>query len=199
MAGCDARHIYDIDRKAPSSAQPSGSAIDWISTISCDSSHPVHANSGGSPDGAARGQMANARRMPGRPSRVKHSREHSGPQEDAISIVPNSGNLAASEMPQSEVGELPCIGEVLVSDPIFTSGCPQKRRSRRGSLTAMTKTDADCLRLLPDRPLGSFHRLRHLNHRCPCFRMGFELPQILLSPRFADNGSLFRHVPHSSL
>lgn len=35
--------------------------------------------------------------------------------------------------------------------------------------TAMTKTYADCLRLLPDRRLGSFHRLRDLHHRCPCF------------------------------
>ena len=54
----------------------------------------------------------------------------------------------------------------------------------------MTKTDADCLRLLPDRRLGSFHRLRDLHHRCPCFRMGFELPQILFSPRIA-NGVFF--------
>src|ERR1700729_4229957 len=37
----------------------------------------------------------------------------------------------------------------------------------------MTKPDADCLRLLPDRRLGSLHRLRDLNHRCPRFRMGF--------------------------
>ena len=63
----------------------------------------------------------------------------------------------------------------------------------------MTKTDADCLRLLPDRPLGSFHRLRDLHHRCPCFRMGFELPQILFSPRIANRGLLFRHGFHSSL
>ena len=65
--------------------------------------------------------------------------------------------------------------------------------------TAMTKTYADCLRLLPDRRLGSFHRLRDLHHRCPRFRMGFELSQILFSPRFADSGFLFRHVFHSSL
>ncbi len=63
----------------------------------------------------------------------------------------------------------------------------------------MTKTEADCLRLLPDRPLGSFHRLRDLHHRRPCFRMGFELPQILFSPRIASRGLLFRHGFHSSL
>ena len=62
----------------------------------------------------------------------------------------------------------------------------------------MTKPDADCLRLLPDRRLGSLHRLRDLNHRCPRFRMGFELPQIIFSPRIA-NGTLFRHGFHSSL
>ena len=75
----------------------------------------------------------------------------------------------------------------------------QKSRSRRASSTAMTKTDADCLRLLPDRPLGSFHRLRDLHHRCPCFRMGFELPQILFSPRIANGGLLFRHDFHPPL
>ena len=57
----------------------------------------------------------------------------------------------------------------------------------------MTKTNADCLRFLPDRRLGSFHRLRDLHHGCPCFRMGFELPQILFSPRIANGGLLFRH------
>jgi hypothetical protein len=31
----------------------------------------------------------------------------------------------------------------------------------------MTETYADCLRLLPDRSLGSFHRLRDLRHWCP--------------------------------
>jgi hypothetical protein len=65
--------------------------------------------------------------------------------------------------------------------------------------TAMTETDADCLRLLPNRRLGSFHRFRDLDHRGPRFRMGFELPQILFSPWFADSGSLFRHGLHSSL
>ncbi|MGB3579606.1 MAG: hypothetical protein WBA40_00555, partial [Roseiarcus sp.] len=63
----------------------------------------------------------------------------------------------------------------------------------------MTKTDADCFRLLPDRRLGSFHRLRDIDHRGPRFRMGFELPQILFSPRFADMGRLFRHGLHSSI
>ena len=63
----------------------------------------------------------------------------------------------------------------------------------------MTKTYADCVRLLPDRRLGSFHRLRDPHHRCPSFRMGFELAQILFSPWFADSGFLFRHVFHSSL
>ena len=65
--------------------------------------------------------------------------------------------------------------------------------------TAMTKTDADCFRLLPDRRLGSFHRLRDFDDRGPRSRMGFELPQILFSPWFADSGFLFRHVFHSSL
>jgi hypothetical protein len=46
----------------------------------------------------------------------------------------------------------------------------------------MTKTDADCLRLLPDRRLGSLNRLRDLGHRCPRFRMGFELPYVVFSP-----------------
>jgi hypothetical protein len=55
----------------------------------------------------------------------------------------------------------------------------------------MTKTDADCLRLLPDRPLGPFQLLRDLNHRCPCFRMGFELPQILFGPRIANRVFFF--------
>jgi hypothetical protein len=63
----------------------------------------------------------------------------------------------------------------------------------------MTKSDADCLRLLPDRRVGSFHRFRDLHHGCPCFRMGFELPQILFSPRIANGGLLFRHDFHSSL
>ena len=63
----------------------------------------------------------------------------------------------------------------------------------------MTKTDADCLRLLPDRRLGSFHRLRDLHHGCPCLRMGFEFSQILFSPRIANRGLLFRHDFHSSL
>jgi hypothetical protein len=63
----------------------------------------------------------------------------------------------------------------------------------------MTKTDADCLRLLPDRRLGSLHRLRDLNHRCPRFRMGFELPQIIFSPRISNESLLFWHGFHSSL
>jgi hypothetical protein len=41
----------------------------------------------------------------------------------------------------------------------------------------MAKTDADRLRLLPDRRLGSFHCLRDLDRSCPCFRMDFESPQ----------------------
>ena len=63
----------------------------------------------------------------------------------------------------------------------------------------MTKTDADCRRLLPDRRLGSLHRLRDLNHRCPRFRMGFELPYVAFSPRIASGTLLFRHGFHSSL
>jgi len=63
----------------------------------------------------------------------------------------------------------------------------------------MAKTNADCLRFLPDRRLGSSHRLRHLDHRCPCFRMGFELPQILFGPGTANGGLLFRHGFHFSL
>ena len=49
--------------------------------------------------------------------------------------------------------------------------------SIRASSTAMTKTDAYCLRLLPNRRLGPFHRLRDFHHRCPCFRMALELSQ----------------------
>ena len=63
----------------------------------------------------------------------------------------------------------------------------------------MTKTDADCLRLLPDRRLGSLHRLRDRDHRCPRFRMGFELPYVVFSPRIANGTLLFRHGFHSSL
>ena len=62
----------------------------------------------------------------------------------------------------------------------------------------MTKTDADCFRLLPDRRLGSFHRLRDIDHRGPRFRMGFELPQIIFSPRISNGRLLFRHGFHSS-
>ena len=61
----------------------------------------------------------------------------------------------------------------------------------------MTKTDADCLRLLPDRRRGSLHRLRDLYNRCPCFRMGFELPYVVFSPRIGNRGLLFRHGFHS--
>src|SRR5580704_15567410 len=81
----------------------------------------------------------------------------------------------------------------------FTTGSPRERRSRRASSTAMTKTDADCLRLLSDCRLGSFHRLRDLNQTCPCFRMGFEFSQVLFGPRIPDKGLLFRHGFHSSL
>ena len=63
----------------------------------------------------------------------------------------------------------------------------------------MTKTDADCLRLLPDLRLGSLHRLRDLHHRCPRFRTGFELPYVVFSPRIASGSLLFRHGFHSSL
>ena len=63
----------------------------------------------------------------------------------------------------------------------------------------MTKTDADCLRLLPDRRLGSFHRLRDIDHRGPRFRMGFELPYVVFSPRIANGNLIFRHGFHSSL
>jgi hypothetical protein len=69
---------------------------------------------------------------------------------------------------------------------------PSEESIRRGTSAAMNKTNADCLRLLRDRRLGSFHRLRDLHHGCPCFRMGFELPQILLSPRIANGGLLLR-------
>ena len=77
------------------------------------------------------------------------------------------------------------------------SGKSGQRRDRTGWTrvrqvsTAMTKADADCVRLLPDGRLGSFHRLRDLDHSRPLFRMGFELPQILFSPRIADRGLLF--------
>jgi hypothetical protein len=42
----------------------------------------------------------------------------------------------------------------------------------------MTKTNADCLRLLPDRRFGSFHRLRDFHYRRLHLRMGFELPSL---------------------
>jgi hypothetical protein len=58
----------------------------------------------------------------------------------------------------------------LDSDPSLTPGCRQKSRSRRASSTTMTETEADCLRLLPDRRLGSFHRLRDLHHGCQSSR-----------------------------
>ena len=63
----------------------------------------------------------------------------------------------------------------------------------------MTKTDADCLRLLPDRRFGSLHRLRDLHDGRPRFRMGFESPYVVFSPRIASGGLLFRHGFHSSL
>ena len=63
----------------------------------------------------------------------------------------------------------------------------------------MTKTNADCLRFLSDRCLGSFHCLRDLHHRCPCFGMGFELPQILFGPRIANGVFFFGIGFHSSL
>src|SRR5580698_5599974 len=63
----------------------------------------------------------------------------------------------------------------------------------------MTKTYADCLRLLPDRRLGSLHRLRDRDHRCPRFRMGFEWPYVVFSPRNASGSLLFRHGFYSSL
>ena len=63
----------------------------------------------------------------------------------------------------------------------------------------MTKTDADCLRLLPDRRLGSLLRLCDLHHRCPRFRMGFELPYVVFSPRIASGTLRFRRGFHSSL
>ena len=63
----------------------------------------------------------------------------------------------------------------------------------------MTKTDADCLRLLPDRRFGSLHRLRDLHDGRPRFRMGFELPYVVFSPRIANGSLLFRHGFHSSL
>ena len=85
------------------------------------------------------------------------------------------------------------------ADPNFAFGCHHKSRSRRASSTTMTKTEADCLRLFPDRRLGSFHRLRDLHHRCPRFRVGLKLPQIIFSPRIANGSILFRHGFHSFL
>ena len=57
----------------------------------------------------------------------------------------------------------------------------------------MTKTNADCLSLLPDRRLGSLHRLCDVDRRRPRFRMGFELPYIVFSPRTVNWSLLFRH------
>jgi hypothetical protein len=57
--------------------------------------------------------------------------------------------------------------------------------------STMTKTNADCLRLLPDRRFGSFHRLRDFHYRRLHLRMGFELPQILFSRTDCELGSSF--------
>jgi hypothetical protein len=88
---------------------------------------------------------------------------------------------------------------MLVSDSSFTFGHRQKSRSKEGVLNGDDQDDADCLRLLPNRRLGPFHRLRDLHHRRSCFRMSFELSQVLSGPGIADKGLLFRHDFHSSL
>ena len=63
--------------------------------------------------------------------------------------------------------------------------------------TAMTETNADCLRLLPDRRFGSFHRLRDFHYRRLHLRMGFELPYVVFGPRTTNKSLLFRHGYHS--
>jgi DDE domain len=50
----------------------------------------------------------------------------------------------------------------------------------------MTKTNADCLHFLPDRRLGSFHRLRDVHRRRPRFRVGFELSYVVFCPGTAS-------------
>jgi hypothetical protein len=63
----------------------------------------------------------------------------------------------------------------------------------------MTKANADRFRLLPDRRLGSFHRLRDVHHGRSRFRVGFELSYVVFSPRTASGSLLCRHGFHSSL
>src|SRR3984885_12790675 len=63
----------------------------------------------------------------------------------------------------------------------------------------MTETNFDRLRLLPDRSLSSLHRFRDFHHRRSRLRIGFELPDVVLSPRTANWRLLFRHSFHFSL
>jgi hypothetical protein len=65
------------------------------------------------------------------------------------------------------------------------------------ALTAMTEANFDRLRLLPDRGLGSLHRFRDFHHRRSRFRIGFELPDVVLGPRTANGSLLFRHGVYS--
>ena len=61
--------------------------------------------------------------------------------------------------------------------------------------TAMTKTDADCFRLLPDRRLGSFHCLRDIDHRGPRFRMGLSYRRSSLVHGLRTVGSFSACLP----
>jgi hypothetical protein len=55
----------------------------------------------------------------------------------------------------------------------------------------VTETNFDRLRLLPDRSLGSLHRFRDFHRGCSRLRIGFELPDVVLSPRTANGGFFF--------
>src|ERR1700733_13081874 len=63
----------------------------------------------------------------------------------------------------------------------------------------MTETNFDRLRLLPDRSLSSLHGFRDFHHRRSRLRTGYELPDVVLSPRTANWSLLFRHDDCSSL
>jgi len=67
-------------------------------------------------------------------------------------------------------------------------------RARQVS-ASMSETDPDRLGLLPDRRLGSFHRLRDLHYRSPRFRVRLEVTQIFLGPWFPNRRLFFGMIP----
>jgi hypothetical protein len=67
------------------------------------------------------------------------------------------------------------------------------------SLTAVTETNFNRLCLLPDHTLCSLYRFRDFDHRRSRLRIGFELPDVVLSPGSANGRLLFRHGSYSSL